>query len=124
MKTPLKSAFSLIEILVVLVIVASLSAGLYSFYLGKGGGKTADGKRIVTPKTKAYDTSCANGLSQVRLSIQTAMSSDTEGEKFPTSLSELKLPSEVLMCPDGKEKYTYDPQTGVVHCPHFGHEKL
>ena len=38
-------------------------------------------------------------------------------------LSEMKEISSISKCPVGGEAYTYNPQTGEVHCPHPGHER-
>ena len=115
-------AFSLIEILVVVVIIAALSASLGYFYLGKSGGKGAPPGMAHSPLERAHDTVCQNNLSQVRLAIQSAKTMN-ENEVNPKSLDELKLPSEILVCNEGKEPFDYNAEQGTVHCVHPGHEK-
>lgn len=117
-----RRAFSLIEILVVLVLLAVAGAFLLPRYLGGGGAKRADNKPA-TVKNKAEDGICQNYLGQVRQGIYMLKTSDPDGTPVQ-SLSELKgYPRETLQCPVGKEAYVYDPKTGEVHCPHPGHEK-
>ena len=91
-------------------------------YLGSGG-KNKDGSVRKTPISAARGTVCTSNLQQVRAAIQTLQIGD-EQERFPQSLTELKLPSEFYACPDGKEPYPYDPNTGRVSCVHPGHEKF
>lgn len=112
------TGFSLIEILVVLVLLVILMGGAAYFYAGKGAGK--DGKAH-TPITMARDTVCMTDLISVRQAIAAYQSTDPDG-KYPASLSELRLPAELLSCPVGHEAYVYDPTTGQVHCPHPGHQ--
>lgn len=119
--------FGLVEILVVIAIIAVLSAGAFygSGMLGKGGNQPSarpDGKGSTVPglvQLKAKDEVCRSNIGQVRLSIQANTVEDT----FPASIQELKLPQEFSFCPIGKEAYVYDPTTGVAYCPHPGHEK-
>ena len=115
-----RRGFSLIEILAVVVVIAILSAVMYSTYLGKSG---KSGERSHGPIAESKTAVCMEDLHQVRLAIDMARQSDADG-KNPASLDELKLPHELLVCPDGKEPYQYDPTTGVVHCVHPGHENF
>ena len=117
-----KSGFSLIEMLVVIVIIGALSAMLFTFYLGKGG-KGAPPGMAHSPIERAKDTVCKSNLEQVRLAIQSAKTMAEDEQKNPQSLQELKLPAELLICAEGKEPFSYDPATGEVHCVHPGHEK-
>ncbi len=114
-----RRAFSLIEILIVLVVLAILSAITFSVVLGKGGSKTA---RSYGPTAKAHESVCTENLRQIRMGITMQHDSDADG-KYPQSLSELKFPHESLICPDDKQPYQYDPETGQVSCVHPGHEK-
>lgn len=111
-------AFSLVEILVVMVILMVLAAFILPRYLG---GRTEDGKKTRAPITMARDTVCQSNIKQVRLAIDTARTSDPDA-KPPQSLDELKLGSELTRCEVGHEAYVYDPQAGTVRCPHPGHE--
>jgi prepilin-type N-terminal cleavage/methylation domain-containing protein len=121
---PNRRGFSLVEILVVTLLLALLGVGLAYFYLGKGGVDPATGKRKVTPITRARDTECQSNLNQIRLSLQTAQIGQEDENQFPTSLQELKLPAGFTNCPDGKEPYQYDSQTGRVRCVHPGHDRF
>jgi hypothetical protein len=115
------SAFSLVELLVVAVIIVAIAAFLLPNYIG-GSGKP--GQRSTSPAGRAKGTVCSSNIRQVRMSIDMAQQSDDEG-KFPQSLEELRgLPSEFRKCPDAGERYVYDPTTGKVHCPHPGHERF
>lgn len=115
-----QSGFALIELLVVMALIVVLSAGMYKFYLGKGTGKPGEAK---TPMTATYDSVCLQNLRSVRQCIEAAHTGDTD-TKFPAALTEMKeLSSDLRACPEGKEPYAYDPQTGEVHCTHPGHEK-
>ncbi len=109
--------FSLVEILLVCVVLAALGAGLSVLYLGH----SKPGEKATTPIDRAKSTVCQSNLISVRQSIAAFQAGDTEG-KFPQSLEELKLPAEILSCDVGKEPYTYDLTTGIVHCVHPGHE--
>lgn len=122
LRRPSRSGFSLIEILVVTVLLIMLSGGLAYFYLGSGG-KTKDGKTKRTPITVAKDTVCQSNIGQVRQSLNVLRAGDPDGA-LPQSLTELKLPSELLYCAVGKEPYQYDPSTGMVRCVHPGHENF
>ncbi len=117
-----RRAFTLIEILIVLVIIMALAALLLPHYLG---GVTADGKKVRAPVTMAKDTICQEYLGQVRMAISMNKNMDTDADAAnPRSLAELKLPYEVTHCPVGGEPYVYNPQTGEVRCPHPGHQNF
>lgn len=112
--------FALIEILVVVAIIAILSAITYSVYVGHS--KSAPPGKAHTPTERAKDVVCMQDLRSVRQSIEAFRASDVDA-KYPQSLTEMKeLPAEVRECPEGKEPYTYDPSSGAVHCTHPGHE--
>jgi competence protein ComGC len=113
-------AFSLVEIMVVLVVLMVLAAVLYPSIAGHG--RTKQGK-ATTPLSKAHDTVCQSNLRSVRQSIEAFKAGDSE-ERLPASLDELKLPSEVTHCDVSKEAYLYNPQTGEVHCPFVGHSSF
>ncbi|HZO89496.1 MAG TPA: hypothetical protein VFB38_14305 [Chthonomonadaceae bacterium] len=113
--------FSLVEILVVVLLLVLIGGGLAYFYLGHGSAGKKPGDIVHTPITRTNDVVCQNNLSQIRMSLQMQHDSDPDG-KYPASLSELRLPSEMLSCPVGHEPYQYDPTTGQVHCMHPGHE--
>lgn len=116
-----RSGFSLIEILVVIVVLMLLAGVTYSAYIGSSGKAN---KKSYGPKAQAKTVVCKNDLYQIRLAVDMARQSDEEG-KYPAALTELKgLPQEMLACPDGKEPYQYDPNTGQVHCVHPGHENF
>ncbi|HLK59000.1 MAG TPA: prepilin-type N-terminal cleavage/methylation domain-containing protein [Chthonomonadaceae bacterium] len=120
--TTLRRGFSLIEILVVCVIIAALSAGIYAFYLGHGSGKPGEKQRSVMQR--GHDPECINNLQQLRAALQMAQSSEENG-KFPATLKELPgIPESMLSCPDGHVPYQYDPSTGQVHCTQPGHENF
>lgn len=111
-------AFGLVEILVVMVILVALAAFIYPRYVGNHRG--ADGK-ATTPLAKAHDTECMMNLQSARQSI--AAFRATDDEKFPASLSDLReLPKECRECVVSHMAYTYNPQTGEVHCPYPAHQ--
>ena len=115
-----RSAFSLIEILVVLAIIVVLSSISYSVY--HGHSKNAPAGKAHAPMERARDVECMSNLRSVRQSIEVSRVSDSD-TKFPASLTELReLPAELRACPEGKEPYQYDANTGQVHCVHPGHE--
>ncbi|MEP6757488.1 MAG: type II secretion system protein [Chthonomonadales bacterium] len=113
--------FSLVEILVVLAILVAMSAFIVPRLVGKAS--IVNGKKVPTPMSRAHDTECISNIRSVRQAIAVAKTSETE-EKNPASLSELKLPAEILKCAEGHQPYVYDPRTGEVHCPQIGHEKF
>src|SRR5438552_15944883 len=94
-----KRAFSLIEILVVLVVLMILAAIVTPRLIG---GKTLDGQTIKSPQTAAKDVVCRSNLNQVRQAISMARI-NSEGEAI--TLSGLKLPSEITHCAVGGEEY-------------------
>jgi len=114
----LQRAFSLVEILVVLVVLAVIAAFVMPRYLG-GVRKRADGYR--GPVAEARDTVCRSNLNQLRASLQAAAAGDPDG-KPPSDLTELGMPSEVRVCPTGGEPYRYAAASGRVQCQHPGHE--
>lgn len=114
-------AFTLIEILVVIVVVAILAAVVLPRYLG---GKGSDGEKTKTPITTANETVCRSNLASVRQSIAAYQAGDTDGG-FPARLDDLReLPASIRKCEIGGEPYQYDPATGRVNCPHPGHENF
>ena len=115
------AGFGLVEILVVAALLIALSAFLIPKMIGPA--KIVNGHRVSTPMSKAHDTVCISNIRSVRQSIAVAKTGETE-DKNPASLKDLKLPVEFLSCPDGKEPYNYNSQTGEVHCVHFGHENF
>lgn len=115
-----RRAFSLVEILVVLVVLCLLAAFLMPAYLK--GGKTAGGKKIDSPMQRGHAPECASNLSQIRQAYMMATTQDDEHK--PQSLAELKrygLTDSMLACPAGKEPYKFDPATGRAWCIHPGH---
>jgi prepilin-type N-terminal cleavage/methylation domain-containing protein len=121
---PLKKlGFSLVELLVVVTMLSVIGGGMAFFYLGKAKKDPVTGKVTHTPMSRSKLTVCNSNLQQVRTGLQMQKDMDEE-EKYPESLAVLKFPSEVLACPEGKEPYQYDPNSGQVQCIHVGHEKL
>jgi hypothetical protein len=112
-----------VAIILVLVVVFMRGGCGGANLMSPGKSPRADGKGTTTlglAEARARDEVCRSNLSQVRQSLQVAEASDSEGH--PASLQDLHLPDQSLHCPIGHEAYTYDPQTGQVHCPHPGHE--
>lgn len=116
------AAFSLVELLVVAILLIALGGGVAYFYLGSGKAGKTPGETITTPITKANETVCMTNLGSVRQSISAEMASNPDG-RFPSSLTMLHLPAELMYCPVGKEPYQYDAGTGQVRCAHPGHER-
>lgn len=119
-----KQGRTLIGILVVMALIAGGAA--YFYGPGKPGETTqrADGKgNTVIGKSAlaAKDVVCRQQLGQVRASIQ--INTDHVDNIFPPNLDALKLPAEFEKCPVGGEAYIYNPEAGLVYCPHPGHEK-
>ncbi len=116
----LQRGFSLIEILVVMAILTILGGITYNYMIG---GKTKKGETVKTPYQAGKSTACLMNLQQVRLGITNFKLADIDKEKLPESLADLKFPQESLICPDTKQEYVYNKETGEVHCPSPGHEK-
>lgn len=118
---------TLVGLLAAMAIIAVLSVGaFYGSGMLNGGNKSArkDGKGKTIPglaKLKAEDTVCQSNLGQLRAGIQIAMTNAEDTP--PQTLEETRLGAQFYSCPLGKERYTYDPTTGQVSCPHPGHEK-
>jgi prepilin-type N-terminal cleavage/methylation domain-containing protein len=120
MKMPSRSgvrAFSLVEMLVVIVIMAVLAAALFPRIAGHG--RTTAGK-ATTPMAKAHDTECMMNIRSARQGIDTLKAGDPDGHPVQ-SLDELKLPKELTHCAVSKEAYQYDPGTGLIRCPFPAH---
>ncbi len=111
---------TLIEILVVIAILAVLGGMSYNYLIG---GKNKNGEKVKTPMEAGKSTACLMNLEQVRLGIKNFKLADTDNEKNPESLADLKFPRESLICPDSKQEYLYDKTTGEAHCSTKGHEK-
>ena len=109
--------FSLVEILVVIALLAIVGGGLAFFYLGK----SKPGEKNTTPIGKARGVECVANLRSIRQSLQAGQAMEEEG-KFPATLQEMKLPGEILSCPDSKNPYEYDSNSGQVRCTQPGHE--
>ncbi len=118
-----QQAFSLVEMLVVCLILVALSAITATMLLRTGASKGAPLGKAHSPIERAHDTECMNNIHQVKLGLLAAQAGDPDG-RFPQSLTELKLPAEMLTCPVGKMPYMYDPNTGQAHCPYPGHENF
>ena len=120
---------TLVASLVVIAIIAILAAVVMKGSGAFSGAKSprADGRGTTVPglvKAKAEDTVCRSNLGQLRMSL--SIVHDTGGdEAWPQTLEETRLGAQFYTCPmgKGKEPYTYNPQTGEVHCIHPGHEK-
>lgn len=80
-------------------------------------GETVVGQSLA----RAKDADCMAQVRQVRQSVETARAASPD-ESVPIDLASLRLPTEMLACPIGKEPYTVDAD-GTVRCPHPGHEK-
>ncbi len=120
MSGAVRRAFSLVEMLVVIVIIAILAAFLMPRYLG---GKDGAGKKITSPMQKAHSVECQNNLSQIRQAY--TMASTLDEEHRPQSLAELRsqgVSDAMTRCPVGKQAYQFDPSTGRARCVHPGHE--
>ncbi len=118
---------TLVGLLIAMVIIGVLAVAMMkgsSMFGGPGPSARKDGKGTTTVglvKLAAKDVECQSNLGQVKLALQIAATN--ADEKFPEQLEATKLPKEFYKCPVGGEKYTYDPTTGIVKCPHPGHEK-
>ena len=112
MKKP-RSAFSMIEILVVVAILCVLAAFLIPRYAG--GKDPLSGKRVAAPKDRAKAVAGASYAGQINQAIQ--MYKMDHDDQPPPSLLELKkygVVDEMLLDPVSRKPLTYDPQTGQL----------
>ena len=113
-----RGSWSLIGLLAALVIGLLLVIMFVGPGLKDSGGKSRAGQAM----DKAKEVECQSNLQQIRYAIQIYHSNR---EAFPGSISQIEVgtndPS-FFKCPIGREDYTYDSQTGTIHCPHSGHE--
>lgn len=114
MKEQRSRGFSLIEILIVIVIIALLSAFLIPRLIGSGG-KDASGKTVASPKQRAQQTVGVEYTSQINMAIQ-MYRDDHEGQNPPDlqSLKAYKVTDEMLLDPVTRQPLSYDAQTGTV----------
>ena len=116
-------AFSLVEMLVVLVIVGVLAAFLLPNYLK--GGKTPAGRPIESPMQRGHSVECMNALQQIRQAHQIA---SMDEENHPRTLTDLRpqgISEQMMRCPVGAVSYIYQPGSQrVVTCPQPGHERF
>lgn len=122
----MKRAFTLASTLITIALLGLLAVAVLKGPAMFGGklSKRADGKGetiVGLGRYAAKDEVCRNNLSQVRASIQILETSDDT--QHPASIEETNLGKSYYRCPIGKEGYAYDPQTGIVRCPHPGHER-
>ncbi|MEW5883100.1 MAG: prepilin-type N-terminal cleavage/methylation domain-containing protein [Armatimonadota bacterium] len=127
-----RRAFSLIEILVVIAIIAVLASLLYVGFGSRtlpvspqdpseagradGHGTTAVGGAVA----RAKDEQCQQQITQLRQMVDMQTMS---GDSPPASLDDVgSQPATFHRCPIGGESYAYDPSSGRVTCPHPGHE--
>ncbi len=115
--SPGRSAVALIELLVAIIIIAMLAGAFYGLW-GRGH-KKGEKSLPAQVEDRAHDVDCKNMLSQVRASIQMATS---ESEQPPPAIPQDM--ASYAKCPVSGQPYTYDPQTGQVHCTTPGHEKF
>ncbi len=118
-----KRAFSLIEIMVVLVLLVLLAAFLMPKYLR--GSKTASGKRVEAPIQRAQSVDCGNNLRQIRGAVQMATTADEENK--PQSLAALRtygVSEAMTVCPVSRQPYQFAPANGQVSCVHSTHAGL
>lgn len=113
-----RDAWSLVEILVVLALLLILAIWLLPKYTGRGTEPSGQPRK--TPENAALAVQCRNNLQQIRLAIR--MARPTGEEPLPTSLQELRLPTEMLYCSVSRQPYWYDSHTGRVQCPTPTHE--
>ena len=112
--------------IICVLLVVFMKGGCGSSMLGasKGGSPRADGKGTTIPglvRADAQDDVCRSNIAQVRQLIDIyKMNND---DKPPESLKELKVADSLTHDPIGGEAYLYNPETGVVKCPHPGHSK-
>jgi hypothetical protein len=115
----------LIELVVAMVILVALAAWLLPRYLTST--KNAAGQTTIqAPIQRAQGVDCGNNLHQIRLAITMAQQTD---DHYPATLNELLtngsgLSRQMLVCPDSKMPYVYDPATGRVSCPYPPHQKF
>ena len=81
-----------------------------------GKGETLIGRSMYAAK----DSNCRTQLQQLRMSV--SIHSDHVTDQLPAKIEDLDMGASYYTCPVGDEKYDYDPVTGVVSCPHVGHE--
>lgn len=114
-----RRAFSLVEILVVIVIIGVLAYFLLPKYLSST--TNAAGKKVDSPINRAKGVECQNNLQQIRAALNMNSMMDEE-TRPPQSLAELKLPSSMYSCPVAKVTYRYDPRSRRVACPYPNHQ--
>ena len=120
-----RGSWTLVELAVVMVILVALAAWLLPRYLGSG--KNSPGQTTIqAPIQRAQGVDCRNNLQQIRTAITMSQQSN---EHFPVSLNELTtsgsgLSREMLVCPETKQPYVYDPRTGQVNCPYPPHRSF
>ena len=81
-----------------------------------GKGETLIGRSMYAAK----DTNCRTQLQQLRMSV--SVNTDHVTDQLPARIEDLRVEETYYTCPVGDERYDYDPVTGVVSCPHEGHE--
>lgn len=121
----LQKGMSMIGMLAALVIVLLATVFYISGGLGlmeapeerpDGKGETLIGRSMYAAK----DSNCRTQLQQLRMSVE--VNTDHVSNLLPARIEDLNMGASYYLCPVGEEKYDYDPTTGVVKCPHKGHE--
>lgn len=114
---------TLIEILVVLAIICIL-AGAYFKWMGGGGGKSPEERKAKTPIGRAKGVECQNNMQQIGLALQMA---SMDSEKPPTDIREAMkrgVTSSMMVCPQTKQPYRYDPAQRQIICTTPGHGSI
>lgn len=111
-----RRAFSLIEILLVVVIMGILAAVLVPRLTG--GKDPVTGKKVASPRERAQQTQGTSYLAQIEQAIQ--MYKMDHDEQLPPNLAELTrygVTPEMLLEPVSRKPYNYNPQTGQLSPP-------
>ena len=112
---------SLIEILAVIVVAATLAGWLLPRYLGSLR-KSSAAQPAASPVQTSRAAACAAQLRQLALPLQQAEMTDEHPPEDLRAALRFGATEEMLRCPESGQPYRFDPETRTLSCQTPGHQ--